>query len=60
VQPHGNRQITQAIATSSNKIDGKEETSMRKKELKTEAKKGQEKLLNSKYWVDPMCGPVRP
>lgn len=33
---------------------------MRKKELNTEAKKGREKLLNGKYWVDPMCGPVRP
>jgi hypothetical protein len=22
-------------------------------------KKGQEKMLNGKYWVDPMCGPVR-
>jgi hypothetical protein len=32
---------------------------MRKKETKKEVKKGQEKLLNGKYWVDPMCGPVR-
>jgi hypothetical protein len=33
---------------------------MRKKETKKAAKKGQEKMLNGKFWVDPMCGPIRP
>ena len=33
---------------------------MRKQETKKDVKKGQEKMLNGKYWVDPMCGPVRP
>jgi len=33
---------------------------MRKKETKKEVKKGQEKMLSGKYWVDPMCGPIRP
>jgi hypothetical protein len=31
---------------------------MRKKHTKKEGKKGQEKLLNGKYWVDPMCSPM--
>jgi hypothetical protein len=33
---------------------------MRKKETKKEAKKGREKMLDAKCWVDPMCGPIRP
>lgn len=33
---------------------------MRKKEVKKEVKKGPEKMLTGKFWVDPMCGPIRP
>jgi hypothetical protein len=32
---------------------------MRKKETKQDVKTGKEKILNGKFWVDPMCGPVR-
>jgi hypothetical protein len=32
---------------------------MRKKETKKDVKTGKEKILNGKFWVDPMCGPVR-
>jgi hypothetical protein len=32
---------------------------MKAKETKKEVKKGKEKILNGKYWTDPMCGPVR-
>jgi hypothetical protein len=31
---------------------------MRKKETKKDVKAGKEKILNSKYWYDPMCGPI--
>jgi hypothetical protein len=32
---------------------------MRKKETKKDVRTGKEKILNGKFWVDPMCGPVR-
>jgi len=32
---------------------------MRKKETKKDVKTGKEKILNGKFWVDPMCVPVR-
>jgi hypothetical protein len=31
---------------------------MRKKETKKDVRTGKEKILSSKYWYDPMCGPV--
>ncbi len=33
---------------------------MKRTETKKDAKKGKEKMLTGKYWVDPMCGPIRP
>jgi len=33
---------------------------MKRKAPKQDAKKGKEKMLAGKYWVDPMCGPIRP
>ncbi len=33
---------------------------MKRTEPKKDEKKGKEKMLNGKYWNDPMCGPLRP
>lgn len=33
---------------------------MKKKEQKKDVKKAKEEMLTGKYWVDPMCGPIRP
>ncbi len=33
---------------------------MKKKETKKDVKTGKEKILNKKYWIDPMCGPICP
>jgi hypothetical protein len=31
---------------------------MRKKETKKDVRTGKEKILSTKCWIDPMCGPI--
>ena len=33
---------------------------MKRKDTKRDVKKSAEKILKGKFWIDPMCGPIRP